>query len=147
MIEVIHDHVVIAFFIRLGTTTIGLLVSTAVNMLIFAPNCQRDILKSIQRISAHAGRMLEQTFHTLLFEGDANLAEDKQLVKRLTSEIQKAEKLIQFQLDDFRLYAKVRNRETEILMAERQLLFLHNLEFHLDALLRIPLDQLKWNPG
>lgn len=147
MIEVIHDHVVVAFFIRLGTTTIGLLVSTAVNMLIFPPNYQRDILKSIQHISAHAGRMLEHTFHTILFEGDANLQEDKELVKRLTTEIQKAEKLIQFQRDDFSLYAKVRNRETELQMAERQLLFLHNLEFHLDALLRIPLDNLKWTPA
>lgn len=147
MIEVIHDHVLIAFFIRLGTTTIGLLVSTAVNMLIFPPNYQRDILKSIQRISAHAGRMLEHTFHTTLFEGDANLPEDKELVKRLTTEIQKTEKLIHFQRDDFSLYAKVRNRQTELQMAERQLLFLHNLEFHLDALLRIPSDHLKWTPA
>lgn len=147
MVEVIHDHVLIAFFIRLGTTTVGLLVSTAVNMFVFPPNYQTDIIKSIRRISEHAGRMLENTFHTILFEDDAKFLEDKELMKRLTAEIQKTEKLIQFQRDDFSLYAKVRNREAELQMAEKQLLFLHNLKFHLDALLRIPTDNLKWTPA
>ena len=147
MIEVIHDHVLISFFIRLGTTTVGLLVSTAVNMLVFPPNYRKDILKSIQNISERAGSMLEHTFHTILFDGDANLQEDKELVKRLTTEIRKTEKLIHFQRDEFSLYPWVRNREAELRMAERQLLFIHNLEFHLDALLRIPFHSIKWTPA
>lgn len=147
MVEVIHDHVLVSFFIRLGTTTVGLLVSTAVNMLIFPPNYRTDILKSVQSISERAGTMLEHTFHTILFEGDANLQKDKELVKRLTTEIRKTEKLIHFHRDDFSLYPWVRNREAELRMAERQLLFLHNLEFHLNALLRIPLHSIKWSPA
>ena len=87
MVEVIHDHVLISFFIRLGTTTVGLLVSTAVNMLIFPPNYRTDILKNIESISRRAGRLLEHTFHTVLFEGDANLQKDQELVKRLTTEL------------------------------------------------------------
>ena len=144
MVEVIHDHVLISFFIRLGTTTVGLLVSTAVNMLIFPPNYRIDILKNIESISRRAGRLLEHTFHTVLFEGDANLQKDQELVKRLTTEIRKTEKLIHYHRDDFSLYPWVRNRETELQMAERQLLFLHNLEFHLNALLQIPLYSIKW---
>src|SRR5690606_14422139 len=118
MVEVIHDHFLISFFIRLGTTTVGLLVSTAVNMLIFPPNYRTDILKSIQNISERAGTMLEHTFHTILFEGDANLQQDKELVKRLTTEIRKAEKLIHYHRDDFSLYPRVRDREAELRMAE-----------------------------
>ncbi|MBD8016130.1 MULTISPECIES: FUSC family protein [Planococcus] len=147
MVEVIHDHVLISFFIRLGTTTVGLLVSTAVNMLIFPPNYRTDILKNIESISRRAGRLLEHTFHTVLFEGDANLQKDQELVKRLTTEIRKTETLIQYHRDDFSIYPWVRNRETELQMAERQLLFLHNLEFHLNALLRIPLYSIKWSPA
>lgn len=147
MIEVIHDHFLVSFFIRLGTTTIGLLVSTAVNMLVFPPNYRADILKSIQSISERAGTMLEHTFQTILFDDDTNLREDKELVKRLTVEIRKTEKLIHYQRDEFSLYSRVRNRETELRMAERQLFFLHNLEFHLDALLRIPAQNLKWTPA
>lgn len=144
MVEVIHDHFLIAFFIRLGTTTIGLLVSTAVNMLVFPPNYRTDILKSIQSISERAGNMLEQTFRTILFEGDANRQEEQLIVKRLVREIRKTEKLIHFQRDESSLYPWVRGREAELLMAEKQLLFLHNLEFHLDALLRIPLHSIQW---
>lgn len=145
MVEVIHDHLLVAFFIRLGTTTIGLLVSTAVNMLVFPPNYRRDILKSIQSISERAGKMLEQTFHTILFDGDANRQEEQEIVKQLTKEIRKTEKLIHYQRDEASLYPWVRNREAELRMAERQLLFLHNLEFHLNALLRIPFHSIKWS--
>lgn len=144
MVEVIHDNFLISFFIRLGTTTIGLVVSTAVNMLIFPPNYRHDILKSIQKISERAGTMLEHTFHTVLFEDKANLQQDQELVKRLSTEIRKTEKLIGYHRDDFSLYRRVRDRETELRMAERQLQFLRNLEFHLDALLRIPFESIKW---
>lgn len=144
MVEVIHDHFLIAFFIRLGTTTIGLLVSTAVNMLVFPPDYRKDILTSIQAISERAGNMLEHTFRTILFEGDADLQEDRELVKQLTTEIRKTEKWIHYQRDEVSLYPWVRNKETELRMAERQLLFLHNLEFHLDALLRVPLHDIEW---
>lgn len=144
MVEVIHDHVLISFFIRLGTTTIGLLVSTAVNMLVFPPNYSTDILKSIHSISARAGSLLEHTFRTILFGGDANLQEDKKIVKQLTTEIQKTEKLVHYQRDEASLYPWVRNREAELRMAERQLLFLDNFEYHLNALLRVPLQDITW---
>ncbi|AQQ54981.1 aromatic acid exporter family protein [Planococcus lenghuensis] len=144
MVEVIHDNFLISFFIRLGTTTIGLLVSTAVNMLIFPPDYRKDILKSIHSISARAGSMLEHTFRTILFDGGANLQEDKKIVKQLTTEIRKTEKLIHYQRDEASLYPWVRSREAELQMAERQLLFLDNFEYHLNALLRVPPEDIKW---
>ncbi len=144
MVEVIHDHILVSFFIRLGTTTIGLLVSTAVNMLVFPPNYRKDILTSIHSISERAGTMLEQTFQTILFDSDASRQEEKLIVKELITEIRKTEKLIHFQRDESSLYPWVREREAELQMAEKQLLFLHNLEFHLDALFYIPLHHLTW---
>ncbi len=145
MVEVIHDNFLIAFFIRLGTTTIGLLVSTAVNMLVFPPDYRKDIQKSIQRISERAGNMLEHTFRTILFDDDANRQQEQLIVKQLIKDIGKTEKLIHFQRDEASLYPWVRGKETELRMAEKQLLFLHNLEFHLDALLYIPLHDITWS--
>lgn len=144
MVEVIHDHFLFSFFIRLGTTTIGLVVSTAVNMLVFPPNYSTDILKSIHSISGRAGSMLEHTFRTILYEGDDNLQEDKKVVKQLTTEIRKTEKLVHYQRDEASLYPWVRNREAELQMAERQLLFLDNFEYHLNALLRVSFEEIKW---
>lgn len=50
MIEVIHDHFFIAFLIRLGTTTIGLVVSTMVNMFVLPPNYVDNITQNIEKI-------------------------------------------------------------------------------------------------
>ncbi len=144
MVEVIHDHFLYSFFIRLGTTTIGLVVSTAVNMLVFPPNYSADILKSIHSISGRAGSMLEHTFQAILFGGDTSLQEDKQIAKQLTTEIRKTEKLVHYQRDEASLYPWVRNREAELQMAERQLLFLDNFEYHLNAVLRVPIQDIEW---
>lgn len=144
MVEVIHDNFLFSFFIRLGTTTVGLVVSTAVNMLVFPPNYSTAILKSIHSISGRAGGMLEHTIRTILFDRDAGLQEDKKIVKQLTTEIRKTEQLIHYQRDEASLYPWVRNREAELQMAERQLLFLDNFEYHLNALLRVPVQDIQW---
>src|SRR5699024_9601519 len=59
MIEVIHDQYMMAFFIRLGTTTVGLVVSTLVNMLIFPPNYQKVIQQNLQEIYHGIGKALQ----------------------------------------------------------------------------------------
>ena len=144
MVEVIHSNYLIAFFIRLGTTTVGLLVSTAVNMLVFPPNYRKDILTSIQSIGERAGSILEQTFRKNLYAGHANRQAEQEIVKQLSKDIRRTETLIHFQRNESKLYPWVKNREAELLMAERQLVFLHNLEFHLGALLHIKEQHTSW---
>ena len=50
MIEVVHEHFFIAFLIRLGTTTIGLVVSTLVNMFVLPPDYKDEIYEEIRNI-------------------------------------------------------------------------------------------------
>ena len=144
MVEVIHSNYLFAFFIRLGTTTVGLLVSTAVNMLVFPPDYRQDILTNIQRISERAGTLLEQTFRKNLYEAPESRSGDHQHVKQLTKEIRKTETLIHFQRKESALYPWIKDKEAELLTAERQLLFLHNLEFHLGTLLFVPRQETTW---
>ncbi|MEJ8777373.1 FUSC family protein [Pseudogracilibacillus sp. ICA-222130] len=63
MIEVIHDNYMMAFFIRLGTTSIGLIVSTLVNMFIFPPNYQKIIEQNLQQIYKSIGHALQAYEH------------------------------------------------------------------------------------
>lgn len=58
MIEAIHDQFMMAFFIRLGTTSIGLIVSTLVNMFIFPPNYQKVIEEHLQLIRTNIDDVL-----------------------------------------------------------------------------------------
>ncbi len=144
MVEVIHSNYLIAFFIRLGTTSIGLLVSTAVNMLVFPPNYKKVILENIQNIGERAGSILEQAFRTILYDEHNNTKEELKIIQQLTKEIQNTDTLINFQRDESNLYPWVRGNKEELLMAERQLFFLHNLEHHLTTLLLIPAHSISW---
>src|SRR5690625_1948954 len=60
MVEVIHSNYLIAFFIRLGTTTVGLLVSTAVNMFVLPPDYTKEIIRNIREISKQTGNTMEK---------------------------------------------------------------------------------------
>ncbi|WP_301107448.1 aromatic acid exporter family protein [Sporosarcina sp.] len=144
MVEVIHSNYLIAFFIRLGTTTTGLLVSTAVNMLVFPPNYSKAIAENIQRIGERAGGMLEQTFRTILYDSNANHGTEQAILDQLTNEIRKTETLIYFQRDESKLHLLAGGNKEALHMAEKQLVFLHKLEYHVGTLLQMPLSTISW---
>lgn len=144
MVEVIHSNYLISFFIRLGTTTIGLLVSTAVNMFVFPPNYRQEILDSIERIGERAAIMIEQAFQTILYDGEMDRQEVQVVIQKMTTEIRKTETLIRFQRDEATLFPWGKNNKDALLMAEQQLLFLHNLDYHLGSLLDMPIHKLSW---
>src|SRR5699024_8763344 len=58
MIEVVYDNYLMSFFIRLGTTTVGIVVSTLVNMLIFPPNYIKEIEINLKEIYKEMGKSL-----------------------------------------------------------------------------------------
>lgn len=145
MVEVIHSNYLISFFIRLGTTTTGLLVSTAVNIIVFRPDYRKDILDSIQKIGARAGTLLEQTFRTILYDETDAPAVDQSGIHQLNKAILKTETLIRFQRDESKLHPWIGGNEEQLHMAERQLAYLHNLDYHLGNLLHLPLNKISWS--
>lgn len=145
MVEVIHSNYLISFFIRLGTTTTGLLVSTAVNMIVFRPDYRKDILDSIQKIGARAGTILEQTFQTILYDEQQDRKIDGVIIHQLNKEILKTETLIRFQRDESNLHPLMGGDREGILMAEKQLSYLHNLDYHLGNLRYLPLNKISWS--
>ncbi|WP_040286296.1 aromatic acid exporter family protein [Sporosarcina koreensis] len=144
MVEVIHSNYLIAFFIRLGTTTVGLTVSTLVNMIVFRPDYRQDIAKNIQTIGARAGSILEHTFRTVLFDAAADRKADGIPIHQLTQDIRKTEVLLRYQRDESSLHPLIGGDKDELLLAERQLLYLHNLDYHLGNLLQVPIRSLAW---
>ncbi|AXH99148.1 aromatic acid exporter family protein [Sporosarcina sp. PTS2304] len=144
MVEVIHSNYLIAFFIRLGTTTTGLLVSTAVNMLVFPPSYKKDIVTSMERIGQQASTILHQTFTRILYGKQTDEKESELLIQQFMQEIRKTETLIHFEQNDSKLYPWGGKKEEGLLLAEKQLLFLHNLEYHIQALLHISAEDVSW---
>ncbi|MCM3757327.1 aromatic acid exporter family protein [Sporosarcina aquimarina] len=145
MVEVIHSNYLISFFIRLGTTTTGLLVSISVNMIVFRPDYRKDILDSIQKIGARAGTILEQTFQTILYDEQIDRTIDGVFIHQLNKEILKTETLIRFQRDESNLHPLMGGDREGLLMAEKQLSYLHNLDYHLGNLRYLPLNKISWS--
>lgn len=144
MVEVIHSNYLLSFFIRLGTTTTGLLVSTAVNMFVFPPDYRKDIVQNIESLGKRAGTILEKTFQTILYDKHEDRKKYRAGIDKLYNDIKKTEVLIRFQSDESKLHPLVGGDEEQLHTGEKQLAFLHNLDYHLDNLVRMPLRNISW---
>src|SRR5699024_1218725 len=102
MVEVVYDNYFMSFFIRLGTTTIGITVSTLVNLLILPPNFMKDIQKNLRNIYYELGNTLLS-----LLQPDDRLAETK--IEEVNNLIVKTEQLVRYEISEveyFRLEDK-----------------------------------------
>lgn len=144
MVEVVHSHFLIAFFIRLGTTTIGLLVSTAVNMLILPPDYSKDITNDIQQISKKTGKLLYKVFHDILEDRHDDDIDDRKALKRMRNKIIRAESLIRYQEDEARFHPLVGIEKSNAKKAKQQLNSLRMIIYHIENLVYTPLEKISW---
>lgn len=91
MVEVVIDNYFLSFFIRLGTTSIGIIVSTLVNMFIFPPKYMKVIETNMKDIYIHLGKALQ------LLNNKPKLTKALQLIKK---KITSTEQLIRYEVDE-----------------------------------------------
>lgn len=144
MVEVIHGNYLLAFLVRLGTTTTGLIVSTVVNMFVFPPDYTKDIIGNIQTIKRQSGILLEKTFWYILSVEKGSRVEQERLSKHYL-EINKTETLIRFQNDESKYHPLVGNEKQQFLKAESQLGLLRMLHYHISNLNRLSLNEISWS--
>lgn len=145
MIEVIHSNLLIAFIIRLGTTTVGLTVSTLVNMFVLPPNYRKEIIENIQMISAKTGQITEKVFKDILEGNHTEDIIDKKLIKRLDIRLIKSERLIQFQKDESKYHPLIATEKEEFQHIIEQMSILRLIHYHLDNLIQTPLAEINWS--
>src|SRR5699024_9709295 len=93
MVEVVYDNYLLSFFIRLGTTTTGIVVSTLVNMFIFPPDYTQVIRENMKQIQINIGDTLVKF---------ANLESKQTLMnqmKQIGKTLNKTEEFIRFERD------------------------------------------------
>lgn len=91
MVEVIIDNYFLSFFIRLGTTTIGLIVSTLVNMFIFPPQYMKQIKQNFTSIYKNLAEAL------LVLDQKNKAARRLDGVRK---QLHKTEQLIRYEVDE-----------------------------------------------
>src|SRR5699024_5665144 len=138
MIEVVHDHFLMSFLIRLGTTTIGITVSTLVNLLIFPPNFMRDINKNLQTIYHDLG----QTILSLVQQESYVMKEN---INKVNHVISKTEQLIRYEASDMGYFRLDNKKETELARAETELDKLRLIRYHINNLQDIQLKDTNLN--
>lgn len=125
MIEVVYDNYLMSFFIRLGTTTVGIVVSTLVNMLIFPPNYIKEIEINLKEIYKEMGKSL-------------SLINDKprmdKAINRVGKKIDKTEELIRYQVNETHFhpfFQKEEGKQTDLL---EQIDHLELIHYHIQNL-------------
>ncbi|MFA1822311.1 aromatic acid exporter family protein [Virgibacillus oceani] len=136
MVEVIHSNYLISFFIRLGTTTVGLLVSTMVNMFVLPPDYTREIIQNIREISKQTGNTIGKIMKSLLNENDP--AQNQSDLNQLDKKIVQSEKLIQFQREESKYHPLVGSERDAFHLAEQKLKNLRLIHYHMTNLMNMP---------
>lgn len=146
MIEVIHSHYIIAFFIRLGTTSIGLLVSTAVNMFVLPPNYSKRILANIDSVMQTTGEELNVIAKDLLFETKdcKQKARSKETFANLRKKIDITDKLLKFQQAEAKYHRLSKTKKQELQDELDKLTTLRLIHYHIGNLMNTPLESITW---
>lgn len=138
MIEVVYDNYLLSFFIRLGTTSIGIFVSTIVNMFILPPNYVKDIHNNINDIY----RTIGQTLHNMLPKADQQLATNT--IDTIDKKIKSTEELIRFQKDEVKFHPLVGANKQDFLLSENQINKLRLMHYHLSKINELSFNDMNF---
>lgn len=132
MIEVVYDQYWMSFFIRLGTTTVGLTVSTLVNMFIFPPNYQKTIETNLKEIYRELGQTLRTIHEPMKMTKNS---------RRIKQKIERTEQLVRYDVEDadFRpFFDRDEADHTYLSEALHQLELIH---YHMNNLAAVSIEQ------
>ncbi|ENH98375.1 hypothetical protein J416_00269 [Gracilibacillus halophilus YIM-C55.5] len=147
MIEVIHANLFISFFIRLGTTTIGLFVSTVVNMFILPPNYTEKIQTYLDDVLTKTGEELEMIMKQLIIESKRHL-NDQEIRDRfadLKTELDQTDRLLSFQEDEAKYHRLDTETKRTFITEKHQLTKLRLIHYHMGNLINTPLENVCWS--
>lgn len=138
MIEVVYDNYVMSFLIRLGATTIGITVSTLVNLFIFPPDFMRDINRNLEKIYYELGR----TLLSLIERDNSSIEENIKKVNRL---IHKTEQLVRYEVSELEYFKLEGKKQSEVELIKEELEQLLIIRYHIHNLRDIHLKDTKFN--
>ncbi|WP_174614207.1 aromatic acid exporter family protein [Virgibacillus ihumii] len=144
MVEVIHSNYLISFFIRLGTTTTGLLVSTVVNLIIFPPDYTDEITRKLQQTAKQTGIVIRKVYQNIL--GNQNVTDNnvEHASDQLDTIIHSAEKLVRFQTEESKYHPLAGSDKQKFDHAEKQLIRLRLIHYHARNVIRLPSTTITW---
>ncbi|WP_078427097.1 aromatic acid exporter family protein [Alkalihalobacterium alkalinitrilicum] len=140
MIPMTSESFFIAFLIRIATTSIGIVVSTLVNLIIWPPNFMKEITADCHKLFTETIELIEDTLQYQLTK-DRNRQVLKIRFERLSKGIERTNETIRLQREDLRYRKRnVANAKT-LYDLELQIDLLHKVSFHIGDILSVSEQQ------
>lgn len=137
MISTVHDHFLSSFFVRLGTTGIGLTVSALVNFLVIKPNYSLTIKSKLHRYIIETGALIEERGKEIVLQQPIH-QNTKVKFEKLWKDIESVETLCEYQKQEWKLHSIKREDTKEYHYEYKKLSTLRQIIFHLANLMAIP---------
>jgi uncharacterized membrane protein YgaE (UPF0421/DUF939 family) len=132
MITTVHDQYISSFFIRLGTTGTGIIVSSLVNIFVLPPNYSQAVSDGIHKVSVKIGEILSQKIsEKTVCEKELQIAFDK-----LVKDIERMQHLCQYQKEEWRFHPS--NRIRHDIYEQKKLTTIQQITYHVGNIMYRP---------
>lgn len=139
MIPITQDHFFDSFLVRMGTTTVGLTVSTLVNLIILPPRYSQSIVQQTASLLKKSAKLLKQVIH------EVHLVKKKREIvnqfEQLLKDLEKAEQLCHYQRDVWKYHRHSDEEMKKIHYEHKKLLVIRQILFHIGNLMYTPIDE------
>lgn len=138
MITTVHDEYLTSFFVRLGTTATGLIVSSLVNIFIIPPKYTETISEGIHSVSKKIGDILSNK-ETLT----GSKKEVEKAFDNVLKEIEKLKQLCQYQEKEWRFHPADHHLDRLYFYDLKKLAILQQITYHIGNFLFLDTSEMK----
>lgn len=134
MIPDFQDHYFVSFFTRLGTTSIGIIVSTFVNFFLLPPNYSPMIYKNINGLYNQAGLLLKRIIYDITAESKEKTRSNQRSYRQLTAHLEKTLQLSSYQREEWKYHRHTNEEMVAFQLSQRKLAAFQQIVYHLGNL-------------
>lgn len=140
MIPNFDSHYIASFFLRLGTTSLGIVVSTLVNFFLLPPDYSKMIYKNIHQLYEEAADILEGTIYKLIKEDKERTRTVQKAYKDFTFQLEKNYQLSQFQREEWKYHRHSTKEMKAFQFAQKKMNQLQQIAYHLGNLQYVQIE-------
>ncbi|TGB05063.1 FUSC family protein [Halobacillus salinus] len=140
MIPEFQDHYFVSFFTRLGTTSIGIIISTLVNFFLLPPNYSPMIYKNINQLFNHSSRLLERIIKDTFAESKEKNRSISRSYRQLTAHLERTYLLSNYQREEWKYHKHTKEELLAFQFSQKKLGALQQIAYHLGNLQYVKID-------
>jgi uncharacterized membrane protein YgaE (UPF0421/DUF939 family) len=136
MISITYDHFLLSFFTRIGTTAIGIIISTIVNYFLLPPNFTKQILYYYENLATETHELLTDILNFQLNqEGNRQILQVR--LSHYMKGIERTSKMIAYQREEQRYRREKFHESGQLNILQQKVDLFQKLSFHIGDILSL----------